>query len=208
MIEKSIEEYFVKKPVYIKYPDESIAYVQSNNTSRGLYALDQLLKAAPVNLIEAFAICPGIYIILFSGKTADVETSYNVAVHELGDDYLNDAIIIRDAHPKLFYALRGNAPFERFEAFGCVEYWVTAHGLLGADIAVKAADVSLLEVRLAKGIAGRSYFTLCGSVGMVRRAVNAAIENVKNNGRIPADRILYKYSIIEGIHEDLKKFLL
>ncbi|NCC69581.1 MAG: BMC domain-containing protein, partial [Clostridia bacterium] len=40
-----------------------------------------------------------------------------------------------------------------------------------ADAAVKAAEVTLIDVRLGAGIGGKSYVTLTGSVAAVSEAV-------------------------------------
>ena len=43
-----------------------------------------------------------------------------------------------------------------------------------ADICVKAADVDLIEVRLGRGMGGKSYVIITGEVAAVEASVRAA----------------------------------
>ena len=43
-----------------------------------------------------------------------------------------------------------------------------------ADISVKAADVDLIEVRLGRGMGGKSYVIITGEVAAVEASVRAA----------------------------------
>ena len=45
---------------------------------------------------------------------------------------------------------------------GVMEFYTIAAAVVAADLAAKAADVHLMEVRLGLGIGGKSYVTLCG----------------------------------------------
>ena len=46
--------------------------------------------------------------------------------------------------------------------------------IVAADLAAKTAIVDLLELRLAKGMCGKSYMTLTGSVSAVQAAIDKA----------------------------------
>ena len=45
---------------------------------------------------------------------------------------------------------------------------------MAADVAVKAANVRLIEIRIGFAIGGKGFVTLTGDVGSVRAAVAAA----------------------------------
>ena len=68
---------------------------------------------------------------------------------------------------------------ERPGAVGVLEYYSVASAIIGADIAAKAADVQLIEVRIGYAIGGKGYVTLTGDVGAVRAAVAAAREQAE-----------------------------
>ena len=46
--------------------------------------------------------------------------------------------------------------------------------ILVADAAAKAADVQLMEVRLGRGLGGKSFIALTGEIASVQAAVDAA----------------------------------
>ena len=76
-----------------------------------------------------------------------------------------------------------------------------AGGVSAADIAVKAADVDLIEVRLSRGMGGKCFVLMTGEVADVRSAVSAACEIVEKDGMLAA------CTVIPSPHEDLKKYL-
>lgn len=55
---------------------------------------------------------------------------------------------------------------------------------MGADAAVKAADVNLIEVRLGTGIGGKSFVTLTGEVAAVTEACKAGAAAGGSNGML------------------------
>ena len=65
------------------------------------------------------------------------------------------------------------------DAIGILEFYSIASAITAADIAAKAADVTLIEVRIGYAIGGKGFVTLTGDVGAVRAAVAAAKENAE-----------------------------
>ena len=55
-----------------------------------------------------------------------------------------------------------------------VETFSLASAISVADISVKAADVDLIEVRLGRGMGGKSYVIITGEVAAVEASVRAA----------------------------------
>ena len=61
-------------------------------------------------------------------------------------------------------------------ALGILETYSIAGCIVAADTAAKTSDVTLVELRLARGMCGKSYMILTGEVA----AVEAAIEKAKD----------------------------
>ena len=55
----------------------------------GIEALDQMVKVAPIRIIDARTISSGKYLVIFSGDVASVEYAYN-AGYETGGDFIVD----------------------------------------------------------------------------------------------------------------------
>ena len=59
-----------------------------------------------------------------------------------------------------------------------------AASILAADAAAKAARVRILEVRLAKGLGGKGFFTMTGEIHEVEAAMEASLQVTKQSGTL------------------------
>ena len=59
-------------------------------------------------------------------------------------------------------------------AIGILETYSIAQAIVGADVAAKAAEVTLVELRLARGMCGKSFFLITGEVAAVTMAIEKA----------------------------------
>jgi microcompartment protein CcmL/EutN len=181
----------------------SIGLVELNSIARGIETADAMCKVATVELVDAYAICPGKYIILITGVLSDVQSSVNKGI-EIASEHLVDSLIIPNVSPKVIPAILGTSMIrENIVAVGSIETFSVASCIIASDAAAKKADVDLIEIRLAKGLGGKSYMTLCSDdVGAVRSAISAAVESVKHLGTI------VQTTVIPQIHKDVLKTLL
>ncbi|NNM29683.1 MAG: BMC domain-containing protein, partial [Akkermansiaceae bacterium] len=67
-------------------------------------------------------------------------------------------------------------------ALGVIESFSVTSLIEAADAAAKAADVQLIELRLAMALGGKAFATLTGSVSAVQAAVDAGSEVVSAKG--------------------------
>ncbi|HPQ17303.1 MAG TPA: BMC domain-containing protein, partial [Bryobacteraceae bacterium] len=81
-----------------------------------------------------------------------------------------------------FPAISGTTKVEALEALGAIESFSVASLIEGADAAVKAANVKLIEIRLAMALGGKAFVTLTGSVAAVEAAVAAGAAVVAEKG--------------------------
>ena len=65
---------------------------------------------------------------------------------------------------------------------GIIESFSVASLIEGADAAVKAASVKLIEVRLAMALGGKAFCTLTGEVAAVQAAVDAGAQSIADKG--------------------------
>ena len=63
-----------------------------------------------------------------------------------------------------------------------METYDVASIIVAADLAAKTAIVDLVEVRIAKGMCGKSFFVLTGEIAAVEAAVARAKEEVAESG--------------------------
>ncbi len=181
----------------------AIALVELNSVARGIETADAMCKVATVQLVDAYAICPGKYIILITGLLADVQSSLQKGI-EVSGQFLVDKLLLPNVSTKVLPAILGTSKIrENIVSVGSIETFTIASCIIASDIAAKKADVDLIEIRLGKGLGGKSYVTLCSNdVGAVKSAINAAVQEVKKMGA------LVQQTIIPQIHEDVLRTLL
>ena len=153
---------------------KAIGMVEYKTVSQGLSAADRMLKTAEVELVEAQTVCPGKYIAIISGDLSAVNACIDSARNN-HSDHLIDSFILGNPHEAIFPAIYGTAQVEKIRALGILETFSAASIFVAADEAAKTAQVELIELRVARGMCGKSYLLLTGEIA----AVEAAIEKAK-----------------------------
>jgi len=176
---------------------EAIGLVELNSIASGIMTCDEMVKVAPVVLIAAMTICPGKYISLVGGEVSAVESSVERG-REVGAEFMVDSLFIPGIHPQVFPAIMGTAKIDEIRAIGVIETFSVASCIVAADGAAKAAEIQLTDLRLAQGLAGKSFVTLSGDVSDVNAAIAAGLELIKSTGMV------LKSVVIPRPHPDLK----
>lgn len=153
---------------------KAIGLVEYKTVSSGITATDILVKTADVNILQAETVCPGKYFALIEGDLAAVKSAVAAAKKAIPNKLI-DEFVLGNPHESIFSAIWGTTIVEQPGAIGILETYSVAQAIVGADVAAKTADVTLVELRLARGMCGKSYMILTGEVA----AVEAAIEKAK-----------------------------
>ena len=156
----------------------AIGMVELNSIARGIETSDYMVKAAQVELIRSSTVCPGKYLILISGDTGDVKASMAEGVKR-GGECVVDTLLLPNVHPQLIPAISMTTQPPALGAVGVLEFYSVASAITAADVAAKAAHITLIEVRIGYAIGGKGYVTLTGDVGAVRAAVAAAARDAQ-----------------------------
>jgi microcompartment protein CcmL/EutN len=176
---------------------EAIGLVELNSIAAGIRTADEMVKVAPVILIAAMTICPGKYISLIGGEVSAVDSSVKRGV-QVGAEWVVDRLFIPHIHPQVFPAILGTAEVEAVRALGVIETFSVAASIIAGDGAAKASKVQLTDLRLAQGLAGKSFVTMTGDVSDVGAGVDAGVALIRESG------MLVKSVVIPRPHGDLK----
>lgn len=160
---------------------KAIGMVEYKTVSTGILAADLVIKTADVDVIEAQTVCPGKYIILFTGDISAVRASIEAAKAAYPEQLI-DSFLLGNPHEGIFPALYGTAEIVNKNALGVLETFSAAAIFTAADEAAKTAEVDLIEIRVARGMCGKSYVFLTGEVAAVEAAVKKAEEAIRENG--------------------------
>ncbi len=162
-------------------PLHAIGCLEVTSIAKGFEIADAMVKAAQVEILINRSICPGKYMILVSGETDAVRSSLAAGETVAGDTEI-DQFLIPNVHPQVFPAITGTQELPPLQALGIIETFSVASLIEAADAAVKAAEVTLLQLHLAMAIGGKAYCTLTGDVAAVEAAVAAGVETIRQKG--------------------------
>lgn len=163
--------------------NKAIGMVEYKTVSAGISAADLMIKSADIEIIEASTVCPGKYIIIVSGALSAVNASVEAARVSLSEQ-LVDSFVLGNPAEEIFPALYGGSPVEDAKALGVLETFSAPSIIVAADAAAKAADVSLIEIRVARGMCGKSFVLLTGEVAAVTAAIEIAKSSVEDGGML------------------------
>lgn len=156
--------------------------LESESIAAGVRTADEVVKTAPIELLEACPISTGKFLVLFNGGVAEVEASLEAGRRALGGFRLDELFLPRVHEAVAPAVLRRGESDDFDEALGVVESRSVASILVGADAAAKTARIRLLEVAPGRGIGGKGFFTMTGSVSDVEAAAEAATRPIVQRG--------------------------
>ena len=168
--------------------NNAIGMVEYTTVSSGMQAADVIVKTASVEIIEASTVCPGKYMVIFEGDLSSVRAAIDNCKTK-HPARLIDSFVLGNPHKDLLPAICGATEVNEVEALGVFETYSAAAAVVAADNTVKTSMVQLIEVRLARGMCGKSYVLITGSIA----AVTAAIEKAKKEC---ADTGMYLDSVV------------
>lgn len=159
--------------------------IEFKSVAAGMTATDIMVKTSEVDIVEAQTVCPGKYIAIITGDLSAVKASVDTAM-DMGGENGIDSFVLGNPDESIFPAILGttNVTADNVNALGVIETFDAAQIIVAADNAVKTSDVRLIEIRLARGMCGKSYVTLTGEVAAVKAAVDRAKEVVSRSGML------------------------
>ena len=181
---------------------ECIGLLELCSVARGVEVTDAVLKEARVEVLFASPVQPGKYTLLFSGSVQDVTASERRGAELAGGD-LVDRLVIQQVHEQVVPMLRraGGHVNGQLDAIGVVETTTIAASIVASDTALKTANVDLIDLRVANGLGGKSFFTLTGEVSDVRSSVVAGASLAQERGHLARE------VVIPRPHEELGQYL-
>jgi microcompartment protein CcmL/EutN len=113
-----------------------------------------------------------------------------------------DHFLLPNIAPEVVSALSCTGEQQPGNAVGVIETYSAASAVVAADTAVKASQVTIMEVRLAMGLGGKAICLLSGDVASVQAAVSSASAAVAETG------LLVRQVVISGISPELLPYIM
>jgi microcompartment protein CcmL/EutN len=169
--------------------EKAIGFVEFQTVSAGIMAADAMIKAADIELLEAQTVCPGKYIVLFCGSLSSVNAAMETSRKSYGSMLIDD-FVLGNPDEGIFKAMNGTTEITGLEALGVIETFSAAAAITAADTAAKTARVTLMEIRLARGMCGKSFVLLTGELAAVEASVEAACKGASEKGMLLAKAVI------------------
>jgi len=177
-----------------------IGFLEYISVGKGIEAADLISKNTGITILLAAPNCPGRYQILFTGDVGAVKEAVKLGESTADFNYL-DSLVLPRVDEQVVSALYGTDVSDVGDALGVFETMTMTAVIEGADTMVKTSDIRIVELRLGKGLAGKSYVIVTGTVQDVRSAMDAALENIREEG------IVISSVVIPSINRDLIRHL-
>jgi len=181
--------------------DVAIGVLETSSVARGIEVADAVLKEAQVELLFATPVHPGKYVMLYTGSVQDVRASTARGAALAGGD-LVDQLVIPQIHAQVVPMIKRTGRINgTLDAIGVVETNTVASAIASADAALKTATIDLVDIRLANGLGGKSFYVLTGEVSDVKSSVAAGAKVAQERG------LLAREVVIPSPHRDLVRHL-
>lgn len=178
-----------------------LGVLEYSSIAIGIKSLDEMVKIAPINIIDARTICPGKYLIVFSGDVASVEYAFHKGI-ETGKEQLVDSLFLPQVHQDVVHAIGTINKTDEWNAIGIIETMSVVSSIEAGDLAAKRGGVSIIEIRLAIGFGGKSYVKMIGDLDAVQAAMQAGIVKAQEKN------LLCMHTIIPQPHNEIKPFFM
>ena len=180
---------------------KAVGFVEIKSIPVGIQTADEMVKAGNVELLLATPMCPGKYIIIIGGQVGPVKSAMSKAELVSGI-YLINTHILDNIREEVLPAVAGVTSTKEIQAVGAIETISALTAIIAADTAVKAANVGIVDLRIARGLGGKGYFIITGEVSAVRNAVNATLAKLGVSGEVTST------SVIPRPHPQIRETLL
>ncbi|MHB1042820.1 MAG: BMC domain-containing protein [Eubacteriales bacterium] len=174
----------------------ALGIVEWRGIAKAILATDIMVKSSPVELVLAGPVCPGKFVTIVNGEIGAVRNAVRAAV-DVDPENVVDSVVLGTVHSEVIPALTGTtaAPCGK-EALGIIETFASAAAIKAGDAAAKGGLVKLLEIRLARGLGGKSLVLLQGEISAVKDAVNQAAAAVEPG-------LIVGVEVITSVHPSL-----
>lgn len=179
----------------------TLGLIELNSIAKGYEVADVMLKAADVTLLKAHSICPGKFIAMVSGDVGAVKAAVQAGI-SAGCETVVDSLVLPNLSSQIIPAITGCTMVILKDAVGIIEFFSIASAVVAADSALKAANVSLVDLRLGFAIGGKACVTLTGDVSSITAAVDAGARVGKDTG------LLVNKVVIPRPHQALRHVFL
>ncbi|MHB9032279.1 MAG: BMC domain-containing protein [Anaerolineae bacterium] len=167
----------------------AIAMIEFGSIGMGIRAGDAMAKKAPLESFIAGTVQPGKFLVLISGDVASVQEALQAGI-DAGAESVLGTLLLPYVHRSVWEALQGQRTDSSGEALGIIETRRVVDTIRAADAAVKGAQVTLREIRLADGLGGHAFCLLSGQVQDVEAALELGVRMIPDAAQLISQAVI------------------
>ncbi|MCD7877576.1 MAG: BMC domain-containing protein [Cloacibacillus porcorum] len=167
----------------------SIGLLEVKSIPIGMLATDEMLKAADIKALISTPICPGKYMIAVYGNVGAVKSAMETGA-QLADSSIVSSYIINNVHESIPAAVTGTSEVDKILSVGVIETISALTAVMAGDIAAKASNIRLMEIRIARGLGGKGFLVFTGELSAVKSAMNSCLNQLKESGEITGSCVI------------------
>lgn len=171
---------------------QSLGVLEYRSVAAGMKACDEVLKSADLDLMFAKPMCPGKYVMAIKGSLSAVKAGIEKGTTGENETFLVDYCYLGKPDPSVFKGLYCSGDVEGIDAVGILETYSVASIFEVADDVVKTTPVEILEIRVAKGLSGKSYVVFSGELTSVQASIEKASKSVIEKGLLLQSSVIPK----------------
>ncbi|MBR2568091.1 MAG: BMC domain-containing protein [Paenibacillus sp.] len=177
--------------------NSAIGVVELRSISKGYETADHMLKTSPVFVHHMKPICPGKFLIIMSGDTADVEEAMNAAKTAAGEFRISD-FTLHGVHPDLVDGLKKRYSPQPVDAIGIVETSTVSSGMYALNEALKQCNIYVKRMNLGMAIGGKFLAAFTGRVSDVEQGMKMFVSSMDEK------RIVH-HTVLRSPAEEMKQ---
>lgn len=175
----------------------AIGVVELRSISKGYETADRMLKTSSVNVHHMKPICPGKFLIIMSGDTADVEEAMDAAKAEAAEFRISD-FVLHGVHSDIVDGLKRRYSTRAVETIGIVETSTVSSGIFALNEALKQCDIHVKRMNLGMAIGGKFLAVFTGNVSDVEQGMKVFASSIDQK------RIIH-HTVLRSPTEEIKQ---
>lgn len=175
----------------------AIGIVELRSISKGYETADLMLKTSSVAVHHMKPICPGKFLIIMSGDTADVQAAMETAKTEANEFRIGD-FELHGVHPEIVEGLKHRYASQPVDALGIMETATVSSGMYALNEALKQCDIHVKKMNLGMAIGGKFLAVITGSVSDVEQGMKVFVSSMDQK------RIIH-HTVLRSPSEEIQK---
>ncbi|OPA75329.1 carboxysome shell protein [Paenibacillus selenitireducens] len=175
--------------------NSAIGVVELRSISKGYETADRMLKISSVQVHHLKPICPGKFLIIISGNTADVQEAMDFVKTEANEFRISD-FVLHGVHSEIVDALKKRYSLQPVEAIGILETSTVSSGIFALNNALKQSDIHVKRMNLGMAIGGKFLAVFTGTVSDVEHGMKVILSSMD-------DKRIVHYSVIPSPAEEI-----